>query len=185
MPSLTVMRHSLAVANEQGILMGAKLNSPLSEKGIDVAKTKSASLKAEGFKPDKVFTSKLTRAKQTAVVVLKELGIDVEIIELEALNERDFGDYDGKPYKFVLDAFNKHGDNPPSIEPVDAFIKRVIGAWDQIKKETTGATLVITHSNPVIVMQAAINNPESISRFWEIGDPGYCEGFVYDISLSN
>jgi len=180
MPSLTVIRHSLALANEQGILMGAKLDSPLSKKGIEVARAKGAALKAEGFLPDKVYTSKLARAKQTAEIILEELGAEVMIAELAALNERDFGEHDGKPYQSVLTAFDTYGDNPPTIEPVEHFVRRVVSAFEEIKSNTTGTTLVVTHSNPVMVMQRAIFDPESLRKFWELGDPAYCEGFVYN-----
>jgi broad specificity phosphatase PhoE len=179
MPSITVIRHSLAIANEQGILMGAKLNSPLSEKGINVARAKGQTLKSKGFMPDKIFTSKLLRAKQTVKIIIQELGASVEIVELETLNERDFGEHDGKPYKFVLDAFDKYGENPPTIERVDHFVKRVVEALEQIKNETTGTTLVVSHSNPVMVMQMALFNPKKLSVFWELGDPAYCEGFEW------
>ena len=180
MANLTVLRHSLAIANEQGILMGTKLDSPLSENGIALARAKGAKLKAEAFVPDRVYTSKLKRAKETAEIILDVLGVSIEIIELESLNERDFGEHDGKPYKSVLDAFEKYGENPPTIEPVQPFIDRVSAALDQIKNDTTGTTLVVTHSNPVMVMQTAIYNPDNLLNFWELGDPANCEGFTYD-----
>ena len=181
MPRLTVIRHSLAKANEQGILMGATLDSPLSEKGISVAAQKGKALRAEGFTPDKVFTSKLTRARQTAEIILTTLGLSIPIIELESLNERDFGKYDGQPYKYVIEAFEKEGDNPETIEPVDAFVNRVSAAYEQIKKETTGTTLVVTHSNPEMLMQTLALDPDNLDKFWELGDPAHCEGFSIEL----
>jgi broad specificity phosphatase PhoE len=180
MPKLMVIRHSLAEANEQGILMGTKLDSPLSEMGKHVALQKGEALKAEKFFPDKVFTSKLARAKQTAEIILTTLGISVPIIELVSLNERDFGKYDGKPYKYVLEAFKKEGDNPETVEPNKAFVSRVLEGYEQIRRGTTGTTLVVTHSNPEIVMQNAALNPDYLEKYWELGDPAYCEGFTYE-----
>lgn len=180
MARLMVIRHSLAKANEQGILMGAKLDSPLSDNGRDVARKKGEALKAEGFVPDKVYTSKLARAKQTAEIILATINVSVPIVELPSLNERDFGMYDGKPYKFVLDAFEKEGDNPETIEPVEAFVGRVLEGYEQIKRKTTGTTLVVTHSNPEMVIQTAALNPDNVQKFWELGDPAYCEGFTVE-----
>lgn len=180
MASILVIRHSLALANEQGILMGAKFDSPLSDKGRLVARQKGERLRAEGFKPDKVYTSQLTRAKQTAEIITEQLGVHVTATALGALNERDFGAHDGKPYKSVLDAFEKYGQDPPTIETVTSFVSRVAGAWEQIKRETTGTTLVVTHSNPEMVMQTLTFNPADVMKFWELGDPAYCEGFVYE-----
>ena len=180
MAQLIVLRHSLAEANEQGILMGAKLDSPLSEKGQEIARQKGKALRAEKFAPDRVYTSQLQRAKQTAEIIVNELGAQPMVIELEGLNERDFGIYDGKPYKYVLEALEKEGDNPETVEPADVFIRRVTAALDIIKNETTGTTLVITHSNPAMVMQTALFNPDNLQRFWELGDPPYCGGFTYE-----
>ena len=180
MPSITVIRHSLAQANEQGVLMGAKLNSPLSEKGIELAKSKGMAFKNEGFAPDRVYTSQLLRAKQTADTILDTLGLTPPLVELADLNERDFGIHDGQPYKSVLDAFEKYGDNPPTIETVSAFVARVSQAWEQIKNETDGVTLVVTHSNPEMVLQCLAFYPDRVERFWELGDPAYCEGFIYE-----
>lgn len=180
MPELMVIRHSRALANEKGILMGSKLDSPLSENGINLAKVKGRELLDQAYTPDRIFTSKLKRAIQTAEIILQELDVKTEIIQLENLNERDFGKYDNRPYKFVLEAFAKHGDNPPTIEQVIPFEKRVLSALERLKQESTGHTLVITHSNPVLVMQKAIFDPDNLGKFWEQGDPAYCEGFTYE-----
>jgi broad specificity phosphatase PhoE len=160
--------------------MGAKLDSPLSEKGIELAKQKGIALRAEGFRPNRVYTSSLLRAKQTARIILDEIGVDARVIELSDLNERDFGKHEGKPYKSVLDAFEKEGANPATVETVDIFVQRVLRAFEHIKDETTGTTLIVTHSNPEMVLQTAIENPDNILKFWELGDPHYCEGFAYE-----
>ena len=157
MSELAVIRHSLAKANEDGILMGAKLNSPLSNNGIGLAQQKGESLKARGFRPNKVITSNLDRAEQTAAIILEVLGLSLEIIKMPELNERDFGIHDGKPYASVIEAF------------------------DKIKTEMTGTTLVVTHSNPVLVMQAAVFDPEKINKFWQLGDPHHCDGFTLEV----
>jgi probable phosphoglycerate mutase len=170
----------MAEANEQGILMGSKLDSPLSEKGIELAKAKGDSLAGGKFTPDRVYTSQLLRARQTAETILDILGLTPSLIELSNLNERDFGIHDGQPYKSVLAAFEKYGENPPTIEPVNNFVNRVSQAWEQIKNETTATTMVVTHSNPEMVLQCLAFYPETVERFWELGDPSYCEGFVYE-----
>lgn len=179
MAEIMIIRHSLAKANEQGILMGAKLDSPLSEKGQELAKQKGKSLKAKNYTPNRVYVSGLARTRQTAEIILDVLGVSVPVIELTGLNERDFGIYDNKPYKFVLDAFEKEGDNPETVEKVDVFVQRVMEAFEQIKREAKGRTQVVTHSNPEMVMQTAVENPANLQHFWELGDPAYCEGFEY------
>jgi broad specificity phosphatase PhoE len=180
MPQLTIMRHSLTVANEQGLLMGSVLNSPLSQKGIDLARAKGLAMKKSGYKPDKVFSSQLIRTKETAEAILETLGIDLEVSELEWLNERDFGKYDGRPLQELLNGFDEHGPNPPTVETVDHFVDRIVRGLEELKKNTSQNILIVTHSNTINVMKAALLNPDKLSRFWETAIPEYCEGFTYN-----
>lgn len=160
--------------------MGSKIDSPLSVNGIALATAKGSKLKSEGFAPDRVYTSQLLRAKQTAENILGVIGTKSNTFELANLNERDFGIHDGKPYKSVLDAFEKYGENPPTIETVIDFVTRVRQAWRKICEETNNTTLVVTHSNPAMVLQCLALNTGTLEKFWELGDPAYCEGFVYE-----
>jgi broad specificity phosphatase PhoE len=179
MPTLIIMRHSLTVANERGILMGSKFNSPISEKGKELARAKALLLKKEGLIPEKVYVSKLLRTKQTAEIILEELRLDIEIVELEGLNERDFGKYDGKPIQELRDGFNKFGPNPYTVEVVDHFVNRVVTCLQQIKSETKQSNLIVTHSNSLNVMRASLFDPKKLQRYWEKSTPDYCEGFTY------
>ena len=160
--------------------MGSRLNSPLSEKGKELAQIKALSLKKDGFVPAKVYTSRLLRTKQTAEIILEELGLDIEIVELKDLNERDFGKYDGRPVQELLDSFDNFGPNPPTVETVDHFIKRVVSCLEQIKNETKKSTLIVTHTNPVNVMKSALFEPKNLQTFWQTSNPEYCEGIVYN-----
>ena len=173
MSKILVIRHSKTKANEEGILMGVsfKMNSDLSKNGIEIAHTKGSALRRASFNPNKVYCSDLNRTKQTAEIILEELGLKLALTKLAGLNERDFGEHDDKPEQ----AFYLKG----GIEAVKHFVERVIRSLNQIKAETTGTTLVVTHSNPLMVMQAALFQPDSLYKFWKLGDPNYCEGFEY------
>jgi broad specificity phosphatase PhoE len=179
MPQLNVIRHSLTIANEQGLLMGSVLNSALSNKGMALAHAKGLSLKKSGYTPKKVYTSKLLRTKQTAEIILEALGVDIEIVELAWLNERDFGEYDGRPLQDLLDGFDTHGPNPPTVETVDHFVERIVAGLQDVQHEAPSHTLVVTHSNTINVMKAALFNPQSLQTYWETDNPEYCEGFDY------
>jgi broad specificity phosphatase PhoE len=177
MSHLSVIRHSLTIANEQGLLMGSVLNSPLSEKGRALARAKGLTLKASGYIPDKVYTSKLLRTKQTAEIILNTLGSDIQPVELEWLIERDFGKYDGRPLQELLDGFDEYGPNPPTIETVEHFVERIRRGLERIKQESNSFTLIVTHSNTINVMKAVLFNPKNVQRYWETDNPEYCEGF--------
>jgi len=161
--------------------MGATFESPLSDAGRTIAQHKGKLLRAEKFRPVTVYTSTLSRAMETAELIVKELGVTPNFITLAGLNERNFGKYEGKPYKEVLDAFEREGEDPDTIEPVEAFVTRVLSAWEQVIHAVEGTTLVVTHSNPEMVMQAVCTQPEMLQTFWELGDPAYCEGFTWNL----
>jgi broad specificity phosphatase PhoE len=161
--------------------MGSRLNSPLSEKGVELARAKALALKTDGYIPEKVYVSQLLRTRQTAETILDTLGLDIEIVELEGLNERDFGDYDGLPLQELLDGFEKHGPNPPTVETVEHFVERVVKTLEQIKHEPGSLILVVTHSNTLNVMKSALFNPKTLYTYWETDTPDYCEGLTYSI----
>ncbi|HTH72750.1 MAG TPA: histidine phosphatase family protein [Candidatus Pristimantibacillus sp.] len=179
MPQIVVIRHAEAVANAKGILMGCSFDSPLSERGQAAARAKGEKLCQGLIKPQKIYTSELTRAKQTAQIIRGVLGEDVEIVELAGLNERSFGEYEGQPYRFVLEAFEKNGDNPPTIEPVAEFVERVLKTWETIKQEAKENTFVVTHSNPLAVIRCALYHPDKLQRFWDYEDDEHLEGLTY------
>lgn len=179
---ILILRHAPADANIKGVLMGSSLafNSPLSAEGQTIAAQKGKSLMTNSFSPGLIYASKLARARQTAEILLEELGSSVSIIEDERFNERGFGEHEGRPYSSVIEAFDKYGENPPTVEDTDEFVRRVIEAFEEVRDRTLDTTLIVTHSNPVMVIQMYAQNPANIRRFWELGDPNYCEGFLYE-----
>jgi broad specificity phosphatase PhoE len=179
MPTYNIIRHSTTIANQNGLLIGSKTNSPLSQDGVAIAQTKAISLKSGGFVPKRVYTSQLSRTLETAQTILEELDLEIEIIQLEGLNERDFGKYDGSLIQEVLDAFDTYGPNPPTFETVDHFVDRISKCFEQIKNESNVNTLIVTHSNAVNVLKAALYEPELLHKYWLQDTPKYCEGFTY------
>ena len=179
MSEIMVLRHGSTPGNEEGILMGGRLDFALSSIGEEQAANKGRELNAAGYRPDTVFTSYLERSRQTAKIILPLLGYIGPMILTAELNERDFGIYNGKPYQRVKDAFRDEGDSPATVEPQDHFIMRVTQAFERIKHETKGKTLVITHSNPQHVMQALAFEPENVQSYWQVQDFDHCQGFTY------
>lgn len=92
---LVLVRHGQSVWNAKNLFTGWK-DVGLTELGIAEAKKGGALLKAEGVTFDIAFTSALERAQKTLEIILAELGqSDLETIEDQALNERDYGDLVG------------------------------------------------------------------------------------------
>lgn len=88
-----VIRHGETDANKNGVLQGTS-DWPLNEYGIQLAEITGQNMK--GIKFDACYSSPLIRAKQTAEIVLKESGNDVEIQFDDRLKELNMGIYEGK-----------------------------------------------------------------------------------------
>ena len=93
--TLVLCRHGQSEWNLKNLFTGWK-DPALTEQGIAEAKRGAARLRAEGLTFDICFTSALSRAQETAKIILDDLGQgDVPTIRDKALNERDYGDLNG------------------------------------------------------------------------------------------
>lgn len=94
MPKLVCVRHGQSLWNKENRFTGWT-DIELSEEGEKEAKRAGELLK--DFKFYKVFTSVLKRAIKTAEIILDVTGQkNLELVKNEALNERHYGDLQGK-----------------------------------------------------------------------------------------
>src|SRR5690554_2959925 len=92
---LVLVRHGQSEWNEKNLFTGWR-DPGLTAQGKAEAKEAGQAMKKAGLTFDVSFTSKLSRAQETNRLMLAELGqSDIEIIENQALNERDYGDLSG------------------------------------------------------------------------------------------
>lgn len=92
---LVLVRHGQSIWNKKNLFTGWK-DVDLTELGIEEAHSAGQKLKSRGISFDIAFTSKLIRAQRTCRIMLEELGqSDLETIENQALNERNYGDLTG------------------------------------------------------------------------------------------
>ena len=89
---LYITRHGETMRNAEQRVLG-RTDDPLSEKGLAQAKDLADRIKDTEF--DYIFSSPLTRARQTAQAVAESKGMEV-IID-ERLIETNFGDFEGVP----------------------------------------------------------------------------------------
>ncbi len=103
--TLILIRHGQSDWNEKNLFTGW-VDVRLSETGVKEATRAGELLKESGIKPDILYTSKLTRAIQTANIALDKadrLWIDVK--RTWRLNERHYGDLQGKNKADALEKF--------------------------------------------------------------------------------
>jgi len=93
MTTLALVRHGESTWNAQGLWTGWQ-DPPLSQKGVEQARVAVENLR--GIKFDIAYTSPLLRASQTLDEILKTLGINTPVVRVDALKERNYGDYTGK-----------------------------------------------------------------------------------------
>ncbi|MCX6147192.1 MAG: 2,3-bisphosphoglycerate-dependent phosphoglycerate mutase [Candidatus Kapabacteria bacterium] len=93
MPKLILVRHGQSQWNLENRFTGW-VDIELTPLGIEEAQNAGKLLK--GISIDVLFTSVLIRAKSTAEIILKEMGItEIETHRDQALNERHYGDLQG------------------------------------------------------------------------------------------
>jgi broad specificity phosphatase PhoE len=88
---LWLARHGETAENAEGRILGRR-DPPLSPAGLDQAQALADHLRDKGLLA--VWTSPLQRARRTAEVVARALGLEAET--LESLVESDRGDWEGR-----------------------------------------------------------------------------------------
>ena len=82
---LYFLRHGKAVEPGSSSA-GGDFSRPLTERGIDEMEAEAEAFLLLGLKPDVILTSPLVRAKQTAEIVAKRLGLKKRLIVAEPLS---------------------------------------------------------------------------------------------------
>lgn len=127
---LHLIRHGTTQGNLEGVYVGGSLDLPLCEEG---AQTLRGMCRRYRYPTGGVlFTSPMLRAKQTAEILYPGFA---NVVELEALRENRFGEFEGKKAVDLLEEENfRQWLNPQSSyvpkggESGAAFAKRVAGA---------------------------------------------------------
>ena len=98
MKRLYLLRHGQTEFNVKKLVQG-RCDSPLTDLGREQAQTAATWLKAHGVVPDKVVSSPLGRAMDTASLVAGELlGPDAIVEPCEGIIERCYGSFEEGPH---------------------------------------------------------------------------------------
>jgi 2,3-bisphosphoglycerate-dependent phosphoglycerate mutase len=128
--TLVLLRHGESEWNARNLFTGW-VDVGLSDKGHDEAARGGRLLAESGVLPDVVHTSLLTRAITTANIALGEAGRAwIPVVRNWRLNERHYGDLQGKDKKATLDQYGEeqfmlwrrsYDVPPPPIDPDSEF----------------------------------------------------------------
>jgi probable phosphoglycerate mutase len=163
MRTIFVVRHGQDLDNANKILNGHR-NEPLTSIGREQARLTGIKLLNKDI--EIIFASPLNRAHETAFIISELINVD-NIISMEDLKERDFGELTGKPladipkltkHVYVGDKINYFLDGPG----VETFPKLMIRAKKVlkaiVKQSGDKNTLIVTHGDMSKMLRGAFYN---------------------------
>ena len=142
---LVIVRHGRTDHNASGLLLG-RLDPPLDLLGRDQAEALATAVGPV----DRVISSPLARARETAAAFGRAVEVDDRWIEV------DYGEFDGMPLADVpaeaWAAWRRDPDfTPPGGESLRRLGERVAAALDDLSAldEPDTTTVVVTHVSPI------------------------------------
>ena len=179
---LYIIRHGKTEMNAK-MLMQGRSDHPLNETGFAQAEEAAGRFAEMGVSIDKVYTSPLIRALQTA----KKIAPHAEIVVDERLIEMDYGPYEGmdlmNPAPEVIDFFMDFVNvpAPEGMEPLPAIVKRLGNFLEEIAKEAESKNILI--STHAIAMKGALEylTPDSKGSYWA-KNIGNCDIYASEVS---
>lgn len=161
-------RHADTIHDEQGIVSGPN-NKELSAKGKRDANDLAKDVEGKGV--TKIITSGLERSKETGQKVAEKIGAKVESRPgLDTWNIKDFDGLKDEEFKDVQQWFVENPDNTVYQGPLEKFkgkevgesvndyANRIIPEMEKIEKESGPETLLINHSNNMMLWDAYLKN---------------------------
>lgn len=150
MKRLYLLRHGQTEFNVKKLVQG-RCNSPLTDLGRQQAKMAAAWLKAHDVVPDKVVSSPLGRAMDTASLVAAELlGPNADVEPCEGLIERCYGTFEEGPHDALpTDVWDPGEDLVPfGGEGSRALQERMVATLTNLMNAKDTATLLaVSHGS--------------------------------------
>ena len=175
MSKLVLLRHGQSQWNLENRFTGWK-DIGLSEKGVLEAKESGRLIKEKKILIDAVYSSKLKRANDTAIIAMKEANYDhlfndgeLIMTKNKAVNERDYGDLTGLNKKETAEKYGKeqvhiwrrsYDVQPPGGESLKNVVERVKPYFENtIKKdlEDEKNILLSAHGNSLRALFLILN----------------------------
>ena len=178
---LYIIRHGKTDMNSK-MLMQGRSDNPLNETGIAQAEEAAGRFAGMGVQIDRVYSSPLIRAVQTA----ERIAPDAELIIDERLIEMDYGPYEGMDLRnpapevmeFFMDFVNVPA--PEGMEPLPDIVERLGRFLEDIACEAEGRNILI--STHAIAMKGALQylTPDSHGSYWA-KNIGNCDIYASEV----
>ncbi len=183
--NIYLLRHGETNANKEGRIQG-RVDIPLNEYGIELACITRDGVRKEGIVFDKIYSSPLIRAVQTATIVkgdmeLHQITLDDRIVEMgfgkcESMLIRDIKENDENinirrcftaPSQYIAK------DGAESYEEILARAKDFLENEIKPLEGKYENVLVVCHGAMIRALLLAVNGWD-IDRYWEIHQPNCC-----------
>lgn len=163
---LSIVRHGLTSANDNGIYIGSRSDYSLSEKGINQLWNKKDEF--DYPKVERVYSSPMKRCLETAEILFPYR----EVQTVENMTELDFGEFDGKSVNELIDREDykkwlKGGSpdmRPPGGESMEELMLRLYKGLHEIIMDMMSEELVncavVTHSGIISNMLYGFGLPK-------------------------
>lgn len=155
--SYFIMRHGQAVSNVLGSISCEPTGNPLTDEGVAQAESSAKEIKNKNI--DLIVSSDYVRARQTAEIVAKNIGYDLDkIIFDDRLHEVNFGAYNNESvesyhshFKSTLDRFHIR---PEGGENLNDVKQRAAEFLYELEEKHKGKNiLIVSHGDPTWMMQ--------------------------------
>ena len=167
---LIIVRHGRTGANAAGLLQG-RVDNELDEVGVLQANQIAAALSRADRRPDRIISSPLLRAHQTAQATAELTGLDISVDERWA--ELDYGEWDELPIAEIRASDWQRwradtGFAPPGGESLAQLNSRVNAACDELTAVAADRNVaVFTHVSPIkSAVRWALGTADEIS--WQL-----------------
>ena len=184
MKRLYIVRHGETDMNRRECLQG-HIDCDLNDKGIKEAKASYELFKEAGISFEKVYSSPLKRAFQTAQIIAPGSKVCPEPLIIEM----HFGSYEGMPYSKIdkaMWAFIHDPENvspPEGVEAVSSLNKRTGSFISRLlSEEHEGCTLIVTHGIALRSILWNLSDEKDRSKVWSMPIEN-C--IVYEITAEN
>ena len=162
-----LIRPGETAKNRERRLLG-RSDVPLNDKGISQSGLAREFFEARGVRFDRVYSSPLRRAVETARIVA---GAQASILTDERLLEMDYGPYEGcsleNPAPELMHFFQdfRHNPAPEGMEPLSSVTERLGLFLEELRVSAAGDILISTHA---IAMKGALEylTPDADGAYW-------------------
>jgi broad specificity phosphatase PhoE len=171
------VRHGESEANASGLMAGT-YDTSLTEQGKQQAKKAGQDLTGKGI--ELVICSPLTRTRQTAIIIAKEIGYDpAKIIESKLFIERMYGPYEGRPCQEYV-AHTEAGKLEAGVETVKDMHARILEGFEWLKTLEADTILIASHG-ATGRMAKLVSQKLKHSHYHTIDRMANCEIFSFEL----